>query len=65
MSYRPEIKAEQMERLCFIRNHTGIPISMLVDDALRAYVPRFMDWIRHDRQKRAAQNAETHKEVTL
>jgi len=65
MSYRPEIKAEQMERLCFIRDYTGIPISMLVDDALRAYVPRFLGWLQRDRQRRAAQDAVTHKEVTL
>jgi len=65
MSYRPEIKPEQMKHLCFIRDYAGIPISMLVDDALRAYVPRFLGWLQRDRQKRAAHNAETHKEVTL
>ncbi len=65
MSYRPEIKAEQMERLCFIRDATGIPISMLVDDALRAYVPRFLDWLRRDGQKLAARHAQMNKEVTL
>jgi len=65
MSYRPEIKPEQMERLCFIRDCTGIPISMLVDDALKAYIPRFLDWLRRDGQKLAARHAETTKEVTL
>jgi hypothetical protein len=65
MSYRPEIKAEQMERLCFIRDHTGIPIAMLVDDALRAYIPRFLGWLQRDGQRCAAHNAQTHKEVIL
>jgi len=61
MSYRPAIKPEQMKHLCFIRDYAGIPISMLVDDALRAYVPRFLSWIRRDQQLRAEKN----KEVTL
>ena len=65
MSYRPKIRPEQMERLRFIRKCTGIPISMLVDDALRAYVQRFMGWLRSDGKKLAARHAETTKEVTL
>jgi len=69
MSYRPEIRPEQMKRLCFIREYTDIPISMLVDDALRAYIPRFLAWIRRDRQRRASQSAQqglqAHKEVIL
>ena len=65
MSYRPKIRSEHMKDLYFIKKYTRIPISMLVDDALRAYIPRFMDWIRCDQQRRAQQHAQTNKEVTL
>jgi hypothetical protein len=61
MSYRPKIKPEQMKDLYFIKEYTSAPISMLVDDALRAYIPRFLNWIRRDQQLRAEKN----KEVTL
>jgi hypothetical protein len=65
MTYALIVPPEQMEHFCFIGDYTGIPISMLVDDALRAYVPRFLNWIRHDGKRSAAHNAGTHKEVTL
>jgi len=65
MSYRPKIRSEHMKDLYFIKKYTRIPISMLVDDALRAYIPKFLEWIRGDQQKRAEQHAQTGKEVTL
>jgi hypothetical protein len=45
MSYRPEIDAEQLRNLWLLKQHTGIPITELVRDAVDEYLGKFQQEI--------------------